>query len=91
MVFIINPIIVILSNDLENEFYLKGADGVDLDFLTLVLLLYADDIVIFAKPPEELEAILNNLENYCKRWKLNVNKHKTKVMIFRKDGQISPN
>ena len=34
-------------NDLEDEFYLKGSDGIDIGMLKIFLLLYADDIIIF--------------------------------------------
>ena len=36
-------------NDIEQEFITKRADGVDIGFLKLFVLLYADDIVIFSE------------------------------------------
>ena len=36
-------------NDLEEEFINKGSEGIDIDMLKLFLLLYADDIILFAK------------------------------------------
>ena len=53
--------------------------------LKIFLLLYADDIIRFAKPSEELKS-LDTLFEYCQRYKLSVNTSKTKVMIFRKGG-----
>ena len=55
------------------------------------LLLYADDIVIFANTSEELQVSLNLLAEYCERWKLTINTSKInlKVMVFRK-GDILP-
>ena len=41
-------------NDIENEFIAKGANGIDIDALKIFLLLYADDIDIFAETPEDL-------------------------------------
>ena len=61
-----------------------GAEGVDIGMLKLFLLLYADDILLFANDKENLQLSLNILENYCKMWKLKVNTKKTKVMVFRK-------
>ena len=78
-------------NDLEDEFYLKGANGVDVNMFKLFILLYADDIILFANSPEEMQNSLNILSNYCNRWKLKVNINKTKVMIFRKGGTLSRN
>ena len=53
----------------------------------LFLLLYADDIVLFADSADKLQSLHNILENYCSRWKLTVNTSKTKILIFR-NGEI---
>ena len=55
------------------------------------MLLYADDIVIFASTAEELQHGLNLLSDYCLRWKLKVNVSKTKILIFRKGGILPRN
>ena len=59
--------------------------------LKLFLLLYADDIILFANDKELLQLSLNILQNYCKRWKLKVNTQKTKVMVFKKGGRLQYN
>ena len=52
-------------NDLE--IYLYSADGgVTISDLKLMLLLYADDLVIFAKTPEALQLQIDKLYNYFK-------------------------
>lgn len=56
-------------------------------FFKLYLLLYADDTVIFAESPEELQIALDTMQSYCDTWKLQVNTSKTKVVIFSK-GKI---
>ena len=78
-------------NDLEEELYIKGAKGIDTGLLKFFLLLYADDIVIFANSAEEMQDNLNILEEYCNKWKLKVNKDKTKVIVFRKGGRLPMN
>ena len=78
----------IYLNDLEEEINLKGADGIDIGMVKLFLLLYADDIVLFAHSPDELQSLLETLQNYCIRWKLTVNTSKTKIVIFRKGGRL---
>lgn len=78
-------------NDLEEELDLNGVDGINIGLKKLILLLYADDIVIFGKTPEELQKSLNILENYCKRWKLTVNTNKTKIVVFRRGGRLPNN
>ena len=45
-------------------------------------MLYADDAVVFAKSPESLQSILNDIELYCNTWGLKINTAKTKAMIF---------
>lgn len=81
----------IYVNDIEEEFIIKGANGIDVGFLKLFLLLYADDIVIFSDSPEGLQKGLDILYDYCKKWKLSVNIDKSKIMIFRKGGRIRGN
>ena len=59
--------------------------------LKLFLLIYADDIAIFADSKESLQIGLDLLKSYCDRWKLKVNVNKTKVMIFHRGGNPYPN
>ena len=73
-------------NDVEDEFYLNGIEGIDIHHIKLFLLLYADDITLFSETAEGLQRALNLLYTYRQRWKLSVNTNKTKVMVFRKGG-----
>ena len=47
-------------------------------------LMYADDMVIMSATEEGLQKSLTALNDYCKKWKFNVNHKKTKCMIFSK-------
>ena len=78
-------------NDLEAELAIKGVAGIDIGIININILLYADDIILFGKNPEDLQKALNVLEEYCQRWKLTVNTSKTKIMVFRKGGRLSNN
>ena len=78
-------------NDLEQELDDKGVNGIDIDMVKLLLLLYADDIVLFGKTAEELQKSLDILEESCDRWKLTVNKSKSKIVIFRIGGKLPAN
>ena len=49
---------------------------------------YADDLIIMATSPNALQKCLNNLETYCKTWKLDVNIKKTKIVTFNKQGSL---
>ncbi|KAL4233737.1 hypothetical protein ACF0H5_008417 [Mactra antiquata] len=78
-------------NDLEEHMILNGFKGVGIGMLKLFLLLYADDIVIFADTPDSLQNGLTILKEYCDKWKLVVNVQKTKILIFKKGGTIRLN
>jgi hypothetical protein len=78
-------------NDLEDIFIDKGFEGIDVHMFKMFLILYADDIVIFANSCIELQNSLDTLYEYCCKWKLVVNSEKTKVMIFRKGGRLQSN
>ena len=57
------------------------ADGLDIGMVKLFVLLYVDDIVLFAHSPDELQRLLETLQKYCIRWKLTVDTSKTKIII----------
>ena len=70
-------------NDLENELI---AEGLDLHFIKIFLLMYADDIILFSETEDGLQNGLNSLHDYFNKWRLTVNVQKTKIVIFRKGG-----
>jgi hypothetical protein len=51
--------------------------------------MFADDTVIFANSPEELQNILDALHKYVSSWDLSVDTAKTKILVFRKGGSIN--
>ena len=75
-------------NDLPNEFIFDGNDSVKIGQSDISCLLYADDLIIMATSPEALQKCITKLEQYCTKWKLEVNLKKTKVMIFNKQGSL---
>ena len=58
-------------------------------YLKLYVLLYADDTIVLAESPFELQLALNAVYNYCEKWKLKINVDKTKIIRFSK--RKSPN
>ena len=48
----------------------------------LYVLLYADDTIVLAESPTQLQSALDALFNYCETWKMYVNTAKTKVLVF---------
>lgn len=55
--------------------------------LKLFLILYADDQVLFASSALSLQSMLNNIEQYCNQWGLQINTSKTQVLIFEKGNR----
>jgi len=51
-------------------------------FFKLYLLMYADDTVLLAESPKDLQTSLNAMKEYCTLFDLKVNISKTKIMIF---------
>ena len=46
-------------------------------------MLYADDIVLFAENELDLQFLLNIVETWCEKWRLEVNLTKTNILHIR--------
>ena len=44
--------------------------------------MYADDTIVLAESPGELQCALDAVYTYCNNWNLTVNTSKTKIVIF---------
>ena len=74
----------IFINDLAEEIKESGI-GIDIDDDLIVnVLLYADDIVLLAKSEDDLQSLLNIVNSWCSKWRLEVNLLKTNIMHVRK-------
>ena len=51
-------------------------------YLKILVLLYADDTVIFGTDAESFQHNLDMFYEYCQLMKFNVNYNKTKIMVF---------
>ena len=51
--------------------------------LNINILLYADDMVLIADNESDLQTLLDVMYRWCMKWRLSVNKEKTKVVHFR--------
>ena len=78
-----------------NDMYTFIKDGsfdvVNIDDLQLLLLLFADDTVLFCYSKEGLQFQLNQLYTYCYNWGIPVNTAKTVVMVFKKHNRRTEN
>ena len=89
---IMSPILFSLFVD-DLELCLQGNpdSGLVIDDIVLIILLFADDMVIFGKTLQELQDNLDHLHSYCTKWGLKVNTDKTKVMGFKIRGGLLQN
>ena len=85
---VLSPLLFnIFMADLANS--LNDTDiGLMFEKVKMNSLFWVDDIVLFAKTPQELERLLNMVATYCNGNKLTVNCKKTKCMIFNKTGRL---
>ena len=81
----------IFINDLATDIKERGI-GIDLELddisgirevLSLSILLYADDIVLFAQNELDMQSLLEIVEVWCKNWRLEVNLSKTNILHVR--------
>ena len=68
----------LLANEINEKL---SNDDVE-HFLRIFALLYADDTIVLAESPEQLQLALNAVYEYCRDWNLTVNTTKTKIVIF---------
>ncbi len=57
--------------------------GISVYDILISILLYVDDIVLFAETEPELQTILTKLNEWCSKWKMSINETKTNVVHFR--------
>ena len=52
--------------------------------------MYADDLEVLSLSIDAIQFQLNNIDEYCKEWALDVNAAKAKVMVMAKYGHKKP-
>ena len=62
----------------------ERGQGVDIGGRRVQMLLYADDIVLLAETPGDLQRMLQVVSEYSQKWRFRVNpkKGKSEVMVF---------
>lgn len=76
----------ILLADLEEDMAKGGRGGIKIGGKKIHTLTCADDVVLLAEEEKEMSNMLEKLESYLDRKRLELNGEKTKVMRFRKGG-----
>ncbi|XP_024883827.1 uncharacterized protein LOC112462336 [Temnothorax curvispinosus] len=84
------PLSTILFNvllaDLKEEMGRVKWGGIMLGGKRVYTLAYADDIVLIAEDEDQMRSLIERLEGYLGRKRLELNVGKTKIMRFRKGG-----
>lgn len=80
----------IFISTLDDYINSYGGEGVKLSPFEEVikLIMYADDVVLIALSPQELNRHILALSRFCEEWGMKVNTDKTKIMIFRNGGRV---
>ena len=85
---ILSPVLFSLFiNDLPNVL----PKGLNVAGVNVKILLYADDIVLLADSPSDMQCMIDALYSYCTMWSLKVNLSKSKILIFRKSARSPRN
>ena len=82
-----NPLSPLLFNLYINDLFgaLQNENPVTLnDQQPFNALMYADDLIIMSTTQKGLQKSLDALNDFCKKWKLDINYKKTKCMTFSK-------
>ena len=88
---VISPIIFnMFINELPKCFN-ESCQPVKINNTNISCLMYADDIVLLSESREGLIKSLKNISTYNKKWCLNINKNKTKIMTFQRFGKLKCN
>ena len=77
-----------LANEIKNsqigvKLTIEGTNDLDTNTFILNLLLYADDIVLLAETEEDMQSLLLIVQNWCQKWRLEVNLEKTNILHVR--------
>ena len=77
-------------NDLVRDIK-SSSKGINLGEVNITSLLYADYVVVLADKVKELQATLDSVYSWCKKWGIDINPTKTQAMHFRnKRKNITP-
>jgi hypothetical protein len=88
----LSPILFCLFiNELHDLLIRNETRGIQLQpsIIELFLLMFADDIAFIADTISNLQKQLNILQSFCDQSKLKVNVNKTKIVVFKRGGQLS--
>jgi retron-type reverse transcriptase len=59
--------------------------GIRLGNILIPGLFYADDIVLLAENPRQMQSMLNHASSFLRNWRFTVNAKKSEIVIFAKE------
>ena len=77
----VNDIFNIMNENNKSDIFLDKNNKIN-------ALMYADDLILLSESKEGLQIQINKLIDYCKKWQLEINEKKTKVMIFNRGNKL---
>ena len=81
----------IYQNDLHDMFRTDECDPLQLGSLLINSISWADDLILLSLSQQGLQSCVSKLEEYCKKWGLEINELKTKCMVMsKKRGPFRP-
>ena len=57
--------------------------GLKFGNVDISILIYADDVLLISDSPDKLQIMLNELSDWCVKWRMSVNKSKSNILHFR--------
>jgi hypothetical protein len=86
----LSPLLFILFiNDIKDCIDVNNLTEGDLNYLSVYMLLFADDIALFSTDKVSLQRQLDSIAEYSNKWGLKINVNKTKICIFEKRKTVS--
>lgn len=70
-------------NDISQSIDVTSLTEKDCNLLSMYMILFADDIVLFTTDPNSLQKQLDSINEYSCKWGLKINVAKTKICILR--------
>ena len=85
----LSPLLLIFFvNDMYDSLYDVSIESICIEEISIFLLLFADDTVLFSYTKEGLQSLLYKLHRYCDKWGISVNLDKTVVMVCKKGRNV---
>ncbi|MFN9917848.1 MAG: reverse transcriptase domain-containing protein, partial [Pirellulaceae bacterium] len=53
-------------------------------------LLYADDVVLMTETPEDLQTLIDVVDDFCRKWRMDINLKKSEVMVANEKPGTAP-